>query len=520
MELRPFDLAWIVSDLHIGGVPGSQMFQCGPQFKSLIDQILKEHQALRKSAGGKRDAQCLLVINGDFIDFLAQMPKGFFSLNDSLSMLKSIMQEPAFQPVTKALQNFAAADGTHLVVVLGNHDLELTLPDCRQHFIDTVTDGKPERRGKVELCFEGWGYRFSVGGRKALCMHGNETDPWNFTRYDELDRIQREMTIHGGSEFGHNWMPSAGTQFVIKAVNPIKAEFPFVDLMHPFSLLIAVLGILDPSNITYGNDAAKAAARAALNETTRPQSQRRMLSAGAMATGGAAVSRHLSTDEIVKATEEAMRDGTIDQLIASDGSELLFMDGWIDSMKSTATNLWNRTVELKDRAVKSLTDTGRAIHCEALRRTLMPMVQEIPETPIDLSKADKAIESAIGGTYDVVFAGHTHSLRFAPRISGKGFYVNTGTWADRMTILRKDLNDSQKFRELYDAMIGGPDDSPEKARQRLRETHLGDRPLVELQCPAACLRPDKSGKAVVQLWQPKASGGKQIEFEPKHQQNL
>lgn len=521
MEIRPFDLAWIVSDLHIGGAPGSQMFQCGSQFKSLIDQILKEHQALRKTAG-RRDAQCLLVINGDFIDFLAQKPQGLFSLNNSLSMLKSIMQEPAFLPVTKALQSFAGADGTHLVVVLGNHDLELALPDCRQEFIKKVTDGKPERRGKVELCFEGWGYRFSVGGRTALCMHGNETDPWNFTRYDELDRIQREMMIHGDSAFGRAWNPSAGTQFVINAVNPIKSEFPFVDLMHPlFPLLTTVLGILDPSNITYVDDFAKAAARATLNDKTRPQSQRRMLSAGALTTGGPAVGRHLSTEELVRATEAALRDGTIDQLIESDGTDLLFMDGWIDSMKSTATNLWNKTVELKDKAVKTLTAAGRTIHCEALRRTLMPMVQEIPETPIDLSSEDKAIEDAIGGTYDVVFAGHTHSLRFAPRITGKGFYVNTGTWADRITILRKDLGDAQKFRELYDALIGGPDDTPEKARKRLRETRLSDRPLVELQCPAACLRPDESGHAVVvQLWQPKAKVGGQVEFESKHHQNL
>jgi hypothetical protein len=327
--------------------------------------------------------------------------------------------------------------------------------------------------------------------------------------------------IHGESEFGRTWMPSAGTQFVIKAVNPIKKEFPFVDLLHPlFPLLTTVLGILDPANIRYVDDFAAAASRAAVNETTRPQSQRRMLSAGPLTAGGPVVRHDLSAEEMIRATEAALIDGTIDQLIANDGAELLFMDGWIDAMKSASRSVWNRTVELQNKAVKSLTDAGRAIHREALRSALMPMVREMPGTPIDLSAEDKAIESAIGGTYDVVFAGHTHSLRFTRRISGKGFYVNTGTWADRITILKQDLSDAQIFRQLYDALIGGPDDTPEKARQRLRETHLGDRPLVELQCPAACLRPDNNGSAAVELWQPGTAAGEQTEFETTFEQIL
>jgi UDP-2,3-diacylglucosamine pyrophosphatase LpxH len=517
MELRPFELAWIVSDLHIGGTPGSQMFQCGSQFKALIDQILKEHQELRAAGAGMQDAQCLLVINGDFIDFLAQNPPAFFSLKDSVSMLQSILQEPAFRPVTKALQDFTAAEGTHLVVVLGNHDLELALPDCRQQFLQTITSGKPERRGKVELCFEGWGYRFSVAGRRALCLHGNETDPWNFTRYDELDRIQREMMIHGDSPFGRNWMPSAGTQFVIRAVNPIKAEFPFVDLMHPlFPLLTTVLGILDPGNITYVDDFAAAAAKAKANDLTRPQSQRRMLSAGALTMDGEIVRHDSSAEEIIRATEAALRNGTIDELIANDGTDLLFMDGWIKSMKSAASAAWDKTIELKNRTVKSLTDAGKRIHCETLRRALLPIVQETPETPEFLSSEDKAIERAIGGTYDVVFAGHTHSQRFASRHSGKGFYVNTGTWADRITLLKKDLTDSQEFQGIYDALIGQPNETPEEARRRLHDTKR-----VRQECPAACLRLDKAGSGVVvELWQPRDAAGQPITFTPQHQQQL
>ena len=494
MTLPTFDEAYVVSDLHIGGAPGLQMFASTERFNefvSYLERRLAELRRTRKNAGG-RDAELLLVINGDFVDFLAEQERDYFLVTQGLSLLHRIMENAdRFPGVTKALQRFVAKTGSHLVVVLGNHDLELALPECREAFVQIVTENNPARRSRVELCFEGWGYRFQVAGKKALCLHGNETDMHNFTRYDELDRIQREIALLGRSEFGLRWKPSAGTQFVVDAVNPLKKQHPFVDLMHPMIPLVpALLGLINPGNLRYADEAAALTATALANEHDRPTSQRRMLSVNLpMAADSFGSGRSRSAAEITAEVEREMQLGRVDQLIQNGASgyrDVLGMFDWIENVRDVTTRFRESVVDLTRTTVQRLDVARRAAHREMARQILLTMVGERLDLPSELSDEDKAIEKTVGGQYDVVFVGHTHHRRLATRASGKGIHVNTGTWADRMTLLKKDVGNSDRFSEVYAALIG--DD-----RNALADKNLN---LVRRECPVAVLGTLKDQRTV------------------------
>lgn len=486
MGVREFSEAYVISDLHIGGPPGFQMFASADRFTAFCGYLEKRLRELRRKS---KSAQVLLVINGDFVDFLAEQQPHYFVQDSSVDLLHAILDDAdRFQEVCDALKRFVSRAGAHLVVVLGNHDLELALPDCREAFYDILTDGRKERRARIELSFDGWGYRFQVGDAKALCLHGNETDKFNFTRYDELNRICGELTMLGRSDFGRQWIPSAGTKFVVDAVNPLKQKHPFVDLMHPMIPLVpTVLGLLNPDNIRFADEAAALMGRAVSNELKRPASQRRMLSDGFGSPTGSPFEdepqRTAANDAetIVRTVEIAMKDGRIDELIAFSHDHTrvtLGITDWLRNLHEAAGRLREQTVDLAKTTIDRLNDARKAAHRQTVRSVLLPLVADELDLPTELSDEDKAIEATIGGRYDVLFVGHTHHRRLAPRITGHGFHVNTGTWADRMTLLRRDVGDSGRFALVYEALI-----SPDRAV--ITDPPLG---LVRRECTVAALQ--------------------------------
>ena len=57
-----FDELYVISDLHIGGQPGFQIFDQGDLLSRFIDYVTA------------RPGKVGLVINGDSVDFLAEAP--------------------------------------------------------------------------------------------------------------------------------------------------------------------------------------------------------------------------------------------------------------------------------------------------------------------------------------------------------------------------------------------------------------------------------------------------------------
>jgi hypothetical protein len=248
LALAEFDELHVISDLHLGGRPGFQIFGSTAELAWLIGD-LRQRPARRLA----------LVINGDFVDFLAQAPALPFDPEGAADKLATIANEPAFAPVFNALRAFTATDNRQLTVNLGNHDLEFALPWVREALIEILSGGDTAARGRIALALDGTGVPMRVGGARVLCVHGNEVDPWNVADYEQIRRIGRDLVQGRGTE---PWVPNGGSQLVSEVMNPLKQDYPFIDLLKPeapavFPMLLA----LQPSVVTQLDKFAAAVAR-------------------------------------------------------------------------------------------------------------------------------------------------------------------------------------------------------------------------------------------------------------------
>src|SRR5690242_9635064 len=111
------DQLHIVSDLHLGGVQGHQICNQGAALGRVISYLAALPDAGRVG----------LVLNGDIVDFLASTHAAYFDADGAAAKLAAIFEDKEFAPVWAALAAFVAAPGRVLVLVIGNHDVELAL---------------------------------------------------------------------------------------------------------------------------------------------------------------------------------------------------------------------------------------------------------------------------------------------------------------------------------------------------------------------------------------------------------
>ena len=211
-NIPQFDELYSVSDLHMGGRTGFQIFASGKQLAALIEHVRTLDQG-RKIA---------FVINGDAVDFLAEPDAKAFDPEGATRKLTRIMDDPAFKPAWDALRSFVRTERRHLIITLGNHDLELALPWVRAHFLKLLTGDDEAARGRITLAFDGAGFLCRVGTADILCVHGNEVDDWNVTDFEAIRRLG--MDVQQGRPV-EDWMPNAGTKLVIEVMNDIKKSY-------------------------------------------------------------------------------------------------------------------------------------------------------------------------------------------------------------------------------------------------------------------------------------------------------
>ncbi len=434
------------------------MFSSGDQFNAFCETI---------SADTKSSKPTLLLINGDFVDFLAEPEAHYWNGEIAECYLSNIARRRAFKPVFDGLANFVSNKGAHLVVVLGNHDIELALPDVREQFINLVTRGDESLRSKIEFAFDGEGYRFEVAGATALATHGNEVDKFNFTRFDTLSQIIRELSVSGQSETAANWKPSAGTVFVIDAINKIKRNFPFVDLLKPEEVTFLTLVILAPKNLTVADEFASMVATAAVNEIKRPASERRFLEFDPGSPKP--VNRRSSAIEMLANEYVSNPDLNQDELIYGVDEGSLGLTDWVEAARNAVSELVDRGVHVARDVRDQMRDAAKDTHAGVLRRSLMPLLgDESPQVRIP-GKSDKDLLKVVRREYDVVFTGHTHARRFCSIDSNVGWLVNTGTWAGLMHFGEADVQDANAFRRIYDLLMAGDREELVKSKWHTRE---------------------------------------------------
>ena len=393
----------VISDLHLGGDAPSIMSHPGrlAGFISGLPKLLSPGEALD------------LVIAGDFIDFLAVAPWSPWTPTPDLALLKlqKVVGKPGqsdgFAPVFDALKEHVAG-GHRLTVLLGNHDLELTLPPVQSAFLDRIGAGPHD----VLFVFDGRAYE--VGG--ALIEHGNRYDDANANDFTHLRALASYLSRGEPPTDLAKVEVSTGSQLVTRVVNPLKKIYPFVDLLKPEGELLAyLLFAFEPSLVRkYMGDFGllfSAQRKAAANAEGKPP--------------GATTNIAGELGEV----DEELRDafGDLYQSIRSPAENVAFGDlfqGFFDS-------IFNDSISEMVKKNKPIPADRLAKIRVALKRFLQGD-RSFDRTAPD-GQYGKAAERLRRGKIETVVMGHTHLAR---QIGGatKATYINTGTWADLVKV--------------------------------------------------------------------------------------
>ncbi len=439
LPIPEFDEFHTVSDLHMGGEAGFQIFNQGPPLAALINSLCDRPPA---------DSRVALLINGDMVDFLAARNPRSFDPTGAIAKLDDIWKEQAFAPVFAALQRFVSRPNRYLIITLGNHDIELALPWVRAHLLAKLSGGDDAVRGRITLSFEGAGYACSVGGASILCLHGNEVDPWNVTDFETLRRQGRDGVQDRPLD---EWTPNAGTKMVIDVMNGVKRKFAFVDLLKPEKeAVVPVLLALDQAQ---ASKLAKIVAVASHLTWDRVRLATGFLSAGEEAESGSVALDNQAdpTSALDRLLHQTFRPPGIGPGAAGPEQLLDRVETLLDENADPLHMLEADQVAEQLGMVGAAWDwIRRKPEIEVLLEALESVKQDhsfVVDAPDDTYKR---IDEWVGSGFDFVIAGHTHLERCIRRGSGRGTYFNSGTWVALMRLKDEMLSSPAAFQPVFD----------------------------------------------------------------------
>jgi UDP-2,3-diacylglucosamine pyrophosphatase LpxH len=454
--LPQFDELYVVSDLHLGGPAGFQIFNSGAELTRLI-----EH--LRIVSPEKKIA---LLINGDFVDFLAELPSLHFDPAGAIGKLDRIAtKDPSFTSIFTALKKFANTKNRRLIVNLGNHDLELALPWVRTRLLEILSGGNEAAIGRITCSFEGTGFSCRVGTAPVLCVHGNEVDTWNVADYETIRRFGREV-IQGRPI--DSWIPNAGSRLVIEVMNDLKRKYPFVDLLKPETqAAVPTLLALAPDQRDKLGAISGTLRRLVWDKVKR-------------ATGFLGADPHELNGRTV-AVADILAPGLTDLSPYNSSSfdraeyaarlledvEDNFGKG-VSPMSLVGSDNAERYLGLPSALMKLVTGEDT---CEVLREALSDLHKDRSFDPTEEDTTFKLLDEQIGDGFDFLISGHTHLARALTRKQKGGWYFNSGTWARLIKLEEKTLKSASEFRKVFDAFkvgtIAALDAFPELITRRL-----------------------------------------------------
>ncbi|MEN8221603.1 MAG: metallophosphoesterase, partial [Pseudomonadota bacterium] len=440
---------FIISDLHLGGrpderddlgqitKPGFQICHAYPQLTAFIDWINKQ----AKDFNGDTE----IIINGDIVDFLADDDFDDPTINatiwtanetEAISKLNQIIKrtrEGQNRGPFDALKEFIA-QGNQLTLILGNHDIELALPQVRRHLQNILG----AQQGKLQIIYDGEAYTCG----DLLIEHGNRYDSWNVVDHSAL-RQERSMLSRGlkvdEQERGKQYfLPPAGTLMVIHLINHLKKHYRFVDLLKPetgavIPLLLALkadYGILQDI-LSLSPQLTMRKIRGRLDKPAKPSHN-----------GNLKASRRSSppTQNLLSDILQEMLGENAALFIQSQRGNLSASRRQSPNLKillNKAQKFANTLLVTAEELEKQ--DNIKRLHV-ALKRLKTDFSFDIHQEESNYLEAAKEIIDT-GKFYHVVF-GHTH-LPKQIDLGKNGQYLNTGTWADVIRLPAQIMEDNE-----------------------------------------------------------------------------
>ncbi len=413
---------YVISDLHLGGesAPDTRGFRICTQEPHLA--------AFIHSLAESPEPSVELVINGDSVDFLAERPVGapngwkpfHYPEEHAVQLLDRIATRSA--AVFDALRHFLRI-GRRLVILPGNHDIELHLPQVRARLRHHVgADGPAD----YEFIPHGEAYR--VGD--VLIEHGNRIDDMNFVDHNQL-RILCGL-LSRGEPVPQNFLfrPPAGSELVAGLLNDLKKTYSFIDLLKPekeaaFPVLLALEPGRRADLLKVASALADSKARR-LQQRTRYKTNISALSAAAPSPSAANALEESLLRTVKRANFGLPASTAATKQISARGT----LRSFVDLLRGKRDETW-------EQRQMDLLDALRAFH----HRDAFDRSTETEE--IYQKEADRL---AYGPIRHVVF-GHTH-LAKKVELAGGRYYFNSGTWADTLPLPSAILDQTREYAPL------------------------------------------------------------------------
>jgi len=438
MSLQTFHELHVISDLHLGGKPGFQIFCQGEILANLIRHLAQRPPKRRVG----------LVLNGDIVDFLAEAPAEYLDPQGAIHKLERIFyQDTAFSNVWSALQEFVAQSDRQLVLVLGNHDVELALPHVSEWLLARLSNNDSAARGRVTTCFDGAGFACAVGNKRVFCIHGNDVDIWNMVNHRQL--LDVSLSVNSGRT-PPEWDPNAGTRLVIDVMNEIKRDYPIVDLLKPeVEAVVPMLITLDPSRLRAITKVLTVAAYLSRDVAWKTMgflsAEREMLEGSAPISEEEVMAEFLGNyfeyeaaepkdaDVLIRDAYDAIERGA--EPVAQPLEEAEFL-GPLDYLPAIFSSEKRKVEKLRKALKKNLE------HDHSFKLT---------------HKDDmfKKMDKEMGTHVNYLITGHTHLERARARGAPDCYYFNSGTWIRLIRLTEEILGDSQEFARVYEAFKSG-----------------------------------------------------------------
>lgn len=219
----------VISDLHLSAgkmIKGKRNLREDFHYDNELIDFLNYY-----SAGDYRDIEVELVINGDFLDFLAVPYVEFYddeywSETAALEKLRMIMK--AHTGVLDALKRFLSIPKKKIVYIIGNHDAEFVFDSLKEEFLNYFG----EHRQHIILS-NAISTHIPVKG--VSIQHGHQ-----YERAHEFDQENAVVETLNGEKY---FIPPWGSYYVTNVINKYKQERPFINAVRPIKHFI-IHGIL------------------------------------------------------------------------------------------------------------------------------------------------------------------------------------------------------------------------------------------------------------------------------------
>lgn len=214
----------VISDLHLSAgkmLKGKRNLLEDFHYDNELIEFLNYY-----SSGDYRDIEVELVINGDFLDFLAVpyvefYDDEFWSEHAAIEKLRMVMQ--AHRGVLNALKKFLSVPGKNIIYIIGNHDAEFVFDSLKKEFLSYFG----EEASKMTLSNSLTTY---VPTKGIYIQHGHQ-----YERAHEFDQENAVIETVNGERY---FVPPWGSYYVTNVVNKYKQERGFINGVRPIKHFI------------------------------------------------------------------------------------------------------------------------------------------------------------------------------------------------------------------------------------------------------------------------------------------